>query len=209
MSNYYSPNRELAQSKRSMNEIQREQERGNDAIHKEINERIMTRQCLAKTRTPPQVPETADADVTIHVATYMKHNPGPGAYAITADDGTTLEVDYLTDTTCPHIELVAMNAALQCVEPLGGSAVIYITAANTVKYLHDGTATRWKANSGRKAGGDRVKHWDLWEELLALYENSDPAIVHIPHGATAAMMLCEGVAQRAFQARKRVGSSRR
>ena len=191
-------------SQRSENEIMREEMR--------FREKINAEQCMDMVRTPRKKftePRIVEADVTIHVATHMKDNPGPGAYAMCVDDGTPVEVDYLADTTGPYLELVAMNAAVQRTTELRGWAVIYTTTANTANYLHNGQAEKWEANGWRKAGGDRVKHWDLWAELLARYEIRDPAIVHQPQGSTPAMRRCADVAKRTFQPRKGVGGSRR
>ena len=206
MSKSYSHNRQLPMAQKYEDSINREEMRA--------REKIMAEQCMARVRTPqrklPAAP-TVDADITIHVATHIKDNPGPGAYAMCVDDGTPEDPyrHWEADTTGPHLELVAMNAALQRVESLGGSAVIYTTAANTAKYLNNGQAAKWKANGWRKADGDRVKHMELWAELLALYENRDPVIVYQASNATAAMRRCAEVAERPFQPRKGVGSRRR
>ncbi len=182
-------------------------------MHQEMRDRekIIAEQCMARVHAPKKKltePPAVDADITIHVATHIKDNPGPGAYAMSVDEGTTVEVDYLADTTCPHLELVALNAAFKGVGATPGSAVIYTTAANTVKYLHDGTAARWKARGGRKAGGGPVIHWDLWAELLERYERPRTAVVHLASGDTPAMRRCAQFAKRPFQPRRAVQSRR-
>ena len=205
MSNNYRHNRQLPMSQRGENEI----------MHQEMRDRekIIAEQCMDMVRTPQKKftePRTVEADITIHVATHMKDNPGPGAYAMCVDDGTPEDpyCHWEAHTTGPHLELIALNAALQRVASLNGSAVIHTTTANTAKYLHDGTAARWKAKGGHKADGDRVKHWELWEPVLAHYETRDLTIVYQTCNATAAMRRCADVAERPFQPRTRIGGSR-
>ena len=191
-------------SQRGENEIMREEMR--------FREKIIAERCMDMVRTPQKKftePRIVEADITIHVATHMKDNPGPGAYAVSVDDGSPVEVDYLADTTGPHLELVAMNAAVQRSAALPGSVVIYTTTANTANYLNNGQAEKWKANGWRKADGDRVKHWDLWAKLLAHYEIRDPAIVYLLQGATPAMKRCANAAKRPLQPRTRASIHRR
>lgn len=194
MSNYYRQTRQLPLAQHYENSI----------MHQEMcdREKIIAGRCMDMVRIPQKKfsePRIVDADVTIHVATHMKDNPGPGAYAIMADDGSTADVDYLAETTGWHLELVAINAALQSVKGVFGSAVMNTTAANIVKYLNNGQVAKWSANGWRKSHGEPIAHSELWRVLLARYEIRDPAIVVTARNASPAMRKCAEVAKQTFK----------
>jgi ribonuclease HI len=99
-------------------------------------------------------------------------NPGPGGWAwAVAPGGEPSASGGEGHTTNQRMEILAVLEALRSID---GPVLVVSDSTYVVNCFRDGWWRRWKTNGWRNAKREPVANRDLWEPLVALYEERRP-----------------------------------
>ena len=131
--------------------------------------------------TPAGAEKNDDTIYSIYTDGACAGNPGPGGYAaLILQEGEVIKeiTGYSHDTTNNRMELKAVIAALEWVEP-ESDVRLYCDSQYVVKGLDEWMKT-WRKNGWQTSSSDAVKNRDLWEKLDDLRQDIKLNIFKVP-----------------------------
>lgn len=130
-------------------------------------------------RLYPPLSNPPAVDIALHVATRMRSDPGPGAWAvrIVTKERSGTYSDYFPQCVCPVLELDAIISGLKIIENLCGTVSIHGAPMWIAEALSDGRAKAWMNNGWYTSNRTPVRHFQWWEELMRRYELRNSAVL--------------------------------